>query len=122
MDISPDISANSTIIFPNKKDNPLHDARVKVHVEDGRFFLQTTPQKFDIITAEPPPPLAAGVVNLFPRNISGSFMIDCRNGGVVTYWLPVWQIPPGLPRNPSSKHSGTSSRIARSGRAPPSIG
>ena len=43
------------------------DPRVAVHVEDGRFFLQTTPQSFDLITAEPPPLKAAGVVNLYSR-------------------------------------------------------
>ena len=35
---------------------PAHDPRVHAHVEDGRFFLLTTPLRYDIITAEPPPP------------------------------------------------------------------
>src|SRR4029450_6349174 len=40
--------------------NPLADTRVHVHVEDGRFFLLTTPARYDIVTAEPPPPRVAG--------------------------------------------------------------
>jgi spermidine synthase len=93
VDISPDILANSTIIFPDKKDNPLHDSRVNVHVEDGRFFLQTAPRTFDIITAEPPPPLAAGVVNLYSEEYFRLIYDRLNDGGVVTYWLPVWQVP-----------------------------
>jgi spermidine synthase len=93
VDISSDILANSAVIFPDKKDNPLHDPRVNVHVEDGRFFLQTTPRKFDIITAEPPPPLAAGVVNLYSEEYFRLIYDRLQEGGVVTYWLPIWQIP-----------------------------
>ncbi len=93
VDISSDILANSTIIFPHKKDNPLYDPRVSVHVEDGRFFLQTTPRRFDIITAEPPPPLAAGVVNLYSQEYFQLIYDRLQEGGVATYWLPSWQIP-----------------------------
>lgn len=93
VDISPDILANSAIVFPDKNENPLNDPRVSVHVEDGRFFLQTTPRKFDIITAEPPPPLAAGVVNLYSEEYFRLIYDRLRDRGVVTYWLPVWQIP-----------------------------
>lgn len=93
VDISPDILANSALIFPHEKDNPLHDPRVTVHVEDGRFFLQTTPRRFDIITAEPPPPLAAGVVNLYSQEYFQLIYDRLHEGGIVTYWLPSWQIP-----------------------------
>ena len=40
--------------------NPLSDPRVHVHVEDGRFFLLTTPLRYDIITADPPRPRRRG--------------------------------------------------------------
>jgi spermidine synthase len=93
VDISSDILANSTIIFPNEKENPLYDPRVSVHAEDGRFFLQTTQRRFDIITAEPPPPLAAGVVNLYSQEYFQLIYDRLQEGGVVTYWLPSWQIP-----------------------------
>ncbi len=61
-------------------------------MEDGRFFLQTTPRRFDIITAEPPPPLAAGVVNLYSQEYFQLIYDRLREGGVATYWLPSWQI------------------------------
>ena len=36
--------------------HPLQDPRVRVHIEDGRQFLQATGRRFDLITGEPPPP------------------------------------------------------------------
>lgn len=93
VDISQNILEDSALIFPDASENPLHDPRVKMHVEDGRFFLQTTDRRFDIITGEPPPPLAAGVVNLYSQEYFQLIHDRLRDGGVVTYWLPVRQMP-----------------------------
>ena len=43
------------------KDIAVHGSRVRVHVEDGRFFLQASRERYDLITSEPPPPRAARV-------------------------------------------------------------
>ncbi len=92
VDISRDIVDSSAIVFPDQKDNPLNDPRVRVHIEDGRFFLQTTKNHYDLITGEPPPPSMAGVVNLYSQEYF-QLMYDCLNeGGIVTYWLPVYQL------------------------------
>ena len=40
---------------------------MRTHVEDGRFFLQTRAQRYDLITGEPPPPKMAGVASLYTR-------------------------------------------------------
>ena len=56
---------------------PLDDPRVRVHVEDGRFFLQTTDERFDLITAEPPPLRGAGITNLYSANIFSSPTTGC---------------------------------------------
>jgi spermidine synthase len=72
--------------------NPLHDPRFRVHVEDGRFFLQTTREKFDIITAEPPPPKMAGIVNLYSREFFALARERLNDRGIVTYWLPIHQL------------------------------
>ena len=69
-------------------DYPLGDPRVTVHVEDGRFFLQTTRRRFDLITGEPPPPKLAGIVNLYTRDYFQLLHDRLTEGGMVTYWLP----------------------------------
>jgi spermidine synthase len=89
VDISKSILDLSKVVYPNPASNPLSDKRVRVHIEDGRFFLQTTPERFDIITAEPPPPFFAGVSNLYSREYFQLAYNRLNEGGMVTYWLPV---------------------------------
>ena len=72
--------------------NPLVDPRVNVHVEDGRFFLLTTPLQYDIITADPPPPKAAGISSLYSLEYFALARSRLAAGGFMTYWLPVYQM------------------------------
>jgi spermidine synthase len=89
VDISRDVLEMNNIVYPNKADRPLQDPRVRVHIEDGRYFLQTTDRKFDLITAEPPPPGIAGVENLYTREYFQLLHDRLSEGGIVTYWLPL---------------------------------
>ena len=70
-------------------DHPLNDPRVRVHIEDGRYLLQTTDRRFDLITGEPPPPGIAGVENLYTREYFELIRRRLADGGFVTYWLPL---------------------------------
>jgi predicted membrane-bound spermidine synthase len=89
VDISRDILEMNTYAYPSEAEQPLRDPRVRVHVEDGRFFLRTTDQRFDLITGEPPPPGVRGVVNLYSREYFGFLRARLAEGGIVTYWFPL---------------------------------
>lgn len=91
VDISREILDLAEVVFPRQQ-NPLADPRVAVHVEDGRFFLQTSAASFDLITGEPPPPKAAGIVNLYSREYFQLLHDRLNAGGVATYWLPVEEL------------------------------
>jgi len=93
VDISEDILEMSKIVYPGEN-NPLLDERVRVHVEDGRFFLNTTSNRYDLITSEPPPPKMAGVVNLYSREYFNLIRERLNPGGYASYWLPVEQLEP----------------------------
>lgn len=88
VDISRDILELSEVVYPDPRGNPLHDPRVEVHVEDGRYFLQTTERRYDLITGEPPPPLHAGVDSLYTREYFRLIHDRLAEGGINTYWLP----------------------------------
>lgn len=89
VDISREILSLADVVYPVAAENPLRDPRVRVHVEDGRYFLRRMPQRYDLITAEPPPPKNAGVVNLYTREYFSLIRDRLTQGGVTTYWLPV---------------------------------
>ena len=89
VDLSREILEMSDIAYPDPAEHPLRDPRVHVTVEDGRYFLETTKQRYDLITSEPPPPKHAGVVNLYTREYFQLIHDRLTEGGVNTYWLPV---------------------------------
>ena len=49
-------------------------------------------QRYDVITAEPPPPNHAGVVNLYSREFYRLAKSRLAAGGVLTQWLPVFEL------------------------------
>lgn len=89
VDISRDILALADLVHPDPRRHPLRDPRVHVHVEDGRFFLQATDRRYDLITGEPPPPKLAGIVNLYTAEYFRLVYDHLAPGGLHTYWLPV---------------------------------
>jgi hypothetical protein len=92
VDISREILEMSSHVFADPDQHPLRDPRVAVHVEDGRFFLQVTERRFDLITGEPPPPKDAGIVNLYTREYFELVHDRLTDGGITTYWLPVFTL------------------------------
>jgi spermidine synthase len=88
VEISRDVMAMSDVIY-QREEAPLRDKRVRLHVEDGRNFLQTTTARFDLITGEPPPPLTPGTVSLYTREYFRLVHDRLADGGMLTYWLPV---------------------------------
>ncbi|MDX1571357.1 MAG: hypothetical protein R3200_12805 [Xanthomonadales bacterium] len=91
VDISRDVLEMSSVVF-SPEENPLNDPRVNVHIEDGRFFLGTTPRAYDLITADPPPPKNAGIVNLYTQDYFELLYDRLNEGGMATYWLPVFDL------------------------------
>ncbi|HKB62210.1 MAG TPA: fused MFS/spermidine synthase [Burkholderiales bacterium] len=92
VDVSPEIIAVSPLL--HGKRDPLKDPRVQLVLEDGRHYLRVHREQFDIITAEPPPPLIAGVVNLYTREYFMALAERLAPGGLATYWLPAPQFKP----------------------------
>lgn len=88
VDISRDVLDLNRVVFPIAKDCPLNDPRVRVFIEDGRFYLQTTKESYDLITSEPPPPKGANIVNLYTQEYFQLIHDRLASGGMTSYWLP----------------------------------
>ena len=69
--------------------NAAADPTVDVRLRDGRQELLRSPQLYDLITLEPPPPSAAGVVNLYSRDFYQLAASRLEKKGLVAQWLPL---------------------------------
>jgi spermidine synthase len=65
------------------------DPRLDIRLRDGRRELLSNEQSYDLITLEPPPPSAAGVVNLYSADFYELARTRLRPGGIVAQWLPL---------------------------------
>lgn len=97
-EISRDIVSMSDAIYPAGA-RPLDDPRIRLHIEDGRFHLQSTRERFDLITGEPPPPRTPGTVNIYTREYFELVRDRLNEGGMATYWVPVARPNPGTDVN-----------------------
>jgi predicted membrane-bound spermidine synthase len=69
--------------------NAASHSGVDVRLRDGRQELLRNPQRYDLITLEPPPPSAAGVVNLYSRDFYQLAASRLNKQGLVAQWLPL---------------------------------
>jgi spermidine synthase len=92
VDISKEVFALADFYSGINYSNPLRDPRVHAVVQDGRFFLQASPQQYDIISGEPPPPKVAGSVNLYTEEFFSTMNGRLKEGGIATFWLPINQL------------------------------
>src|SRR5207244_1746420 len=92
VDISKEVFALADSYSGINYSNPLRDPRVHAVVQDGRFFLQASPQQYDIISGEPPPPKVMGAVNLYTSEFFRLMHSRLKEGGIATFWLPINQL------------------------------
>ncbi len=65
------------------------EGRVDIRLRDGRRELLRSQEHYDLVTLEPPPPSAAGVVNLYSTDFYRLAASRLQAGGIVAQWLPL---------------------------------
>lgn len=65
------------------------DPRLEIRLRDGRRELLRSEERYDLVTLEPPPPSAAGVVNLYSQDFYRLAATRLQPGGLVAQWLPL---------------------------------
>ena len=67
----------------------MRSANARVVIDDGRRFLERSPDIFDVITIDPPnPPEAAGSSLLYSREFYTLARTRLRPGGILQQWIP----------------------------------
>lgn len=65
------------------------DKGLDIRLRDGRRELLRSAQRYDMITLEPPPPSASGVVNLYSRDFYQLAASRLNEHGLLAQWWPI---------------------------------
>jgi spermidine synthase len=90
-EIEPLVPVSARAYFGNENHHVLDDPRVQLVFDDARHFLQTTKEKFDIITSDPIHPWVRGAATLYSLEYLTLAKEHLTPGGVVTQWIPLYE-------------------------------
>ena len=82
-------AVDSGKIFSNENHDALNNPKIHITIQDGRNYLLTSQRKYDVVTAEPPPPRTAFTVNLYTKEYYESAKRVLKPGGIVAQWIPL---------------------------------
>jgi len=88
VELSPTVPSRMPVFFPDAE-RWLHDPDGHVIVSDGRNYVRLTRKHYDVIAADPPPPVeSAGSVVLYTREFLTEGKARLNPGGVFMLWVP----------------------------------
>ena len=90
-EIEPVVPAGARAFFGRENHHVFDDPRVEVIFDDARHFLQTTTEKFDIITTDPIHPWVRGAATLYSLEYLHIARDHLNPGGIVTQWVPLYE-------------------------------
>ena len=90
-DIEPLVPRDVAPLFAKENYNVVADPRTQVIVDDGRHFILTTREKFDVITSDPIDPWVKGCAALNTREYYEMCKAHLNPGGVVALWFPLYE-------------------------------
>jgi spermidine synthase len=80
--------------FAEYNNHVLDNPKLKIIFNDGRNFLMTTKETFDVITADPIHPWFRGAGYLYSTEYFKLASEHLRPGGMVCQWLPIYELTP----------------------------
>jgi spermidine synthase len=85
--------------FKESNHDILSDPRVHRVVADGRHFLATGTEPFDVVSLEPPPPEADGAASLYTTEFYELVRRRLGKDGILAQWIPLHLQTEGLNRS-----------------------
>jgi spermidine synthase len=70
----------------------LDDPKLHVVIDDGRNYLATTRERFDVITADPIHPWSGGAGYLYTAEYFRAVAARLAPGGIASQWLPLYEL------------------------------
>ena len=90
-DIEPLVPTRVAPQFARENFNVIADSRTQVVSDDGRHFIRTTRETFDVITSDPIDPWVKGCAALNTVEYYRMCRDHLRPGGVMSLWVPLYE-------------------------------
>lgn len=91
LEIMPEV-VKANRYFSSFNHNALDDPRANLIIADGRQYLSTTKNMYDVIISEPSNPWITGVSNLFTLEFFNIAKKRLREGGILCQWFHLYSI------------------------------
>ena len=89
VEIEPAVIGAQPLFAPVNFD-PFSDPRLRVEIQDGRNFLKTTDEVYDVVTADPIHPWNQGSGYLYTTEYYETVKARLGERGVMCQWLPIY--------------------------------
>ena len=90
-DIEPMVPKQVAPRFAKENYDVVSDPRTRIVLDDGRHFMRTTREKFDIITSDPIDPWVKGCAALNTVEYYRMCRDRLNPGGVMALWMPLYE-------------------------------
>jgi len=90
-DIEPLVPKVVAPMFEKENHSVVKDPRTEVVLDDGRHFIRTTKEKFDVITSDPIDPWVKGCAALNTVEYYEMCKAHLKPGGVMSLWIPFYE-------------------------------
>jgi spermidine synthase len=90
-ELEPLIPPTTTQWFGDENYRVAQDKRTQITFDDGRHFMRTTTETFDIITSDPIHPFVKGSAALYSKDYFEMVKARLNPGGIVTQWVPLYE-------------------------------
>lgn len=90
-DIEPLVPRVVAPMFAKENHAVVADPRTQVISDDGRHFISTTTEKFDVITSDPIDPWVKGCAALNTVEYFEACKAHLKPGGVMSLWIPLYE-------------------------------
>ena len=94
LEIVPEVAVAAREDFADANARVLEDPRVRVVIDDGRNFVASSPQAFDVIVGDLLVPWRPGEAALYTQEHFESVRRALSGDGVFCQWLPLYQLSP----------------------------
>jgi len=91
VELSPHVLDAGPLFWTN--DDVLEHPKVRTIIDDGRNFLMTTRETYDVILLEPPETFTAGVINLYTVEFYRAALARLAPNGLMMQWIPTANAP-----------------------------